>query len=419
MFSVLLLKLAIGLLVALTLGQTFLVVRYCRFLGRVRDDSGPSQFQPNAVVILCARGNDPHLAECLKGLSKQKYANYSVVCVVDHPSDPAVPVIQNRIEQSPGNRFRLLVVDSHSIECSLKCNSLVHAIRSLGPDIEVVALIDADVVPDEQWLVDLVGPLAQPQVGAASGNRWFEPTDGRLGSQCRYLWNAAAIVQMHAYRIAWGGSLAFKRTVLDKTGMLDRWSRSLFEDTMVADVLKTHGLVVQTVDRLLVTSRESTSVWGMSKWIQRQLLDTRLYHSYWPLVAAHGIASTLGIAAVVCLCLWLLVSGAFFATGWGVVAIVSFLVANLGLVYFIDRSATRVVQLRKGPSATMPGVPWGAIFKSMGLTQLLHFLAVAKVPTIRNVTWRQVDYSIRDRDQIRMDRYCPMAEEQRNQSESI
>ena len=56
-------------------------------------------------------------------------------------------------------------------------------------------------------------------MGVASGNRWYMPAEATAGSLVRYLWNAAAVVQMYWYGIAWGGSLAFKTKLLREAGL--------------------------------------------------------------------------------------------------------------------------------------------------------------------------------------------------------
>ena len=41
-------------------------------------------FQPRTVVILCLRGADPQLEDCLSGLLHQDYDNWELRIVVDH-----------------------------------------------------------------------------------------------------------------------------------------------------------------------------------------------------------------------------------------------------------------------------------------------------------------------------------------------
>ncbi len=58
------------------------------------------------------------------------------------------------------------------------------------------------------------------------------PIASSWGALVRYLWNAAAIVQMYWYEIAWGGTLAVKRKAIEKAGLLERWRHAFCEDTM-------------------------------------------------------------------------------------------------------------------------------------------------------------------------------------------
>ena len=77
-------------------------------------------------------------------------------------------------------RLSMLTVESWESDRSLKCNSLVHAFQSI--DDPVVVLVDADTIPDPNWLADLVAPLREEDVVACSGNRWFVPPRPETGT---------------------------------------------------------------------------------------------------------------------------------------------------------------------------------------------------------------------------------------------
>ena len=183
------------------------------------------KFNPKTALILCLRGADPSLQDCLRSIDSQDFEDLQLHVVVDDMSDPALEVV---------NEFRSnskLAVSIHQIEdrletCSLKCSAIITAINAIDLDREVVALIDADAIVTPQWLSTLVQPLANPEVGVSTGNRWFRiPEKHRLGAAVRGVWNAAAVVQMYLYEIPWGGSLAFRREVIDKAGLLEHWSQ--------------------------------------------------------------------------------------------------------------------------------------------------------------------------------------------------
>ena len=110
--------------------------------------------------------------------------------------------------------------------CSLKSSALLQAVRGLPADIEVVAVVDADVVAPVWWLRELVRPFADPQVVMSGGLRWFLPEQTNCGSGIRRIWGAAASAQMYSLNIPRGGTLCLFNTSEpddEKTGVSLGW----------------------------------------------------------------------------------------------------------------------------------------------------------------------------------------------------
>ncbi len=166
-------------------------------------------FQPPAGVVLCLKGKEENLIECLTGLVCQEYGNYQLFIIVDSEKDPALETVASFFAERKKKPIVQSLQSPHKT-CSLKCSSIIQAIDAIPSQYEVVAFIDADTVPDQSWLSDLVKPLADPTVGASTGNRWYAPRTNSLGAWVRKVWNAAAVVQMQRYQVPWGGSLALR-----------------------------------------------------------------------------------------------------------------------------------------------------------------------------------------------------------------
>src|ERR1043165_3087246 len=58
-----------------------------------------SSYQPRACVILCLRGTDPFLKDCLTGLLHQDYPAYRARIIIDSETDPAWDVVHQRLAQ--------------------------------------------------------------------------------------------------------------------------------------------------------------------------------------------------------------------------------------------------------------------------------------------------------------------------------
>ncbi len=252
-----------------------------------------AEYSPKVAIVLCLRGADPFLDRCIRALAQLNYPNFEVRIVVDDKQDPSWEILQRELTEQGAFRLAVDQLRSPNITCSLKCSSVAQAIRELDDSIEVVALLDADTIVHPNWLRELITPLADPTVGATTGNRWYMPERLSLGSLVRYSWNAAAVVIMYWCRIAWGGTLAIRRSVIDRADLLTRWQNAFCEDTMLFDTLRAHGLRQVFVPSLMMVNRENCTLRGVSAWITRQLLNSRLYHPGWLLTVMHCFATVL------------------------------------------------------------------------------------------------------------------------------
>ncbi len=412
----LLTNIAIVLLVATALFQASYVLLFRRQL-RKPDIRGKNSFKPKTAIVLCLRGVDPDLDDCLAGIANQAFENFELHIVMDHASDPSRPVVMKFIKRIEENAFPVHLHTLERIEStgSLKCQSLVFVIEHLAHDTEVVAFIDADAIVDEQWLARLVGPLADPTIGASTGIRWFTPPDDRLGSWVREIWNAAAIVQMQHYRIAWGGSLAIKKSVFEETDLLARWRTTLCEDTMLSSELRRFGLRVHRVASVVVNNCESTSLPAAVDWFTRQLLTVRLYHPYWPFVFGHAIAVGLCIFAVPALVLSLIQAGFSKMALTVLIAWVAYQFVNGLLLEAIRVTNRRLLGEDDREVKIQPVKYIWALLQA----QMVQPFAACKALLARTVCWRGVAYRIEKDKSVSLINYRPYRDVQTSADGSI
>jgi len=367
------------------------------------DQTGP------AVVILCLRGSDPFLGHCLSSLLQQDYPNYQVRIVIDHTDDPAHSVVtdllQHHVTSAP--RVTVEILDEKLTTCSLKCSSLLQVAQQLDHDIEFIAQIDADTIAHSQWLRQLATALRDEQVGAATGNRWYMPGTPSVGALVRYTWNAAAVVQMYWYQVAWGGTLAIKTSVLRETDVLARWSRAFCEDTMLYSVLRQAGKRVAFVPPLMMINREDCQLGGFFQWVKRQLLTARLYHPAWLGVLSHGILSTLIPLAGLFFVGYGLLSSSFSLVWQAGVTLASYQ-ASLALLLLPMEQAVRQIGSARGEPIRWLSLP-GMLkcLMIMPLTQLVYAAALSSATGMRRTNWRGIDYQIDGPQEITMQGYQP------------
>jgi len=103
---------------------------------------------PKTAVILSLRGMDADVMACLNGLMHQDYGSrYAAWIVVDSREDPAWQAASEAARTNTSVQVDIQPLHSKRSTCSLKCSALVQAVCALDDSYEIVAFLDADVVP--------------------------------------------------------------------------------------------------------------------------------------------------------------------------------------------------------------------------------------------------------------------------------
>ena len=359
---------------------------------------------PKTAVILCLRGADPFLPNCLKALLEQDYPQYDLKIVVDSQDDPAWKVARDTVKDATNVQISPLKIAS--TVCSLKCSSLIQAISELDSSYKVVALVDADTVVHPTWLRELVTPLLHPKVGATTGNRWYLSKGMYWGTLVRYLWNISAVIQMYLYGIPWGGTLAIKTQVIHQSGILEKWARALSEDTMLKDILAEYDLKVKFVPSLLILNREECTLPKLMNWMKRQLLISKLYHSQWWLVIIEAVFSTFLPNLIL-----VLIMVNFLLAKWDIFAILLtcysiYIFALLLIAIVVETSIREVISSRW----LIPKITFATLMKTLIGIPLTHwFYGFALVSSIRTskISWRNIVYRIKSPFNIHLTKYQP------------
>ncbi len=351
-------------------------------------------------VVLCLRGCDATLGDVFAALARQSHRDWRLQVIVDSIQDPAWEAAHDAVRTLEGRRaaWREATIEPLAVRPvtgSLKCASLRQAFGSLDARTRVVALIDADSVVREEWLVTLVDECTQPGVGAVSGNRWYDPTCDSLTGTIRMLWNAGAIVQMAAFGIPWGGSLAVRREALDAIGWPDIIRTTLCEDTALAAPLAREGWQHRFVPALVaVDEDDDVALRPLTRWIARQLLTARLHHPSWPLVAMHGVATSLALGVTIAFCGVALWRGSWMAAVIAAGAVIAYEGAS-AVLFLAIASAVRHAVITAG--GRVRPVHLGRILCRTALipmTQVVYAVATVVALTTRSIEWRGIIYDV-------------------------
>jgi len=377
----------------LVIGQTVLLIGYVRFLYRFRKQRQLADGEcPRAAVILCVRGLDPFLPACLKGLFQQDYPDYDIWIVVDSTRDPAWPVVNTLAQQYGRGNVRVLTLTERLSTSSRKSAGVLQALGQMDASREIVATLDADAIPHATWLRELVAPLSDPRVGVASGNRWYMPAVATTGSLVRYLWNAAAVVQMYFYEAGWGGSLAFKTKLLDESDLRQRLANAFGEDSATSRCARRHGYRIAFAPSLMMVNRETCSVKGLSGFLERQLLSVRLHNPWWWAIVAHGVTTSGSL--VLC---GLLAAAAAATADWAAAAsmgatLAAYWAAMAVMLLPLEWCARRIIRARGEPITGRGVWGWLRVAATIPLAQAVHFASIVKALVARDHQWRGVRY---------------------------
>jgi cellulose synthase/poly-beta-1,6-N-acetylglucosamine synthase-like glycosyltransferase len=362
---------------------------------------------PGATVILCLRGADPFLSNCLQGLVSQDYPNYQVRIIVDSQEDPASGVIIKALDNLEQKHVKVSPLNVRYQTCSLKCSALIQAVSSLDDDCEVVALIDSDTVPHRTWLRELVLPLADRKVGLTAGNRWYVPLKNQWGSLARYLWNISAVLQMNFYTIPWGGCLAFRKERLQQLRLLERWQHTLSEDVILHSAMREQGLDIKFIPSLMMVNREGCRLPDFIRWISRQMIMVKLYHSSWWAIVSYGLLSSLVLSLQIILLLFSATTFQWHMLAWSVGGLAFYGVALVAGICFLDREIRLLLALRDEQIPILSPSMIAKIFLALPVTQFAFATSIVLAMRIKTVEWRGIFYKIIGPWNIRLVKYYP------------
>ncbi|MCA9065418.1 MAG: glycosyltransferase family 2 protein [Planctomycetaceae bacterium] len=393
-----------SVLLVLTVASALLQVIWAhRFLNLYRPVDSTDSYCPKVLVVLSLRGADPFLHNCLAALFRQDYPSHHIRIIVDSRADPAWKVVQEVIDETGATHVELRELETPLGTCGLRVNALLQATTDLDPSCEIVAWLDADTLPYPQWLRDMVRPFQNPKVGATSGIRWYVPAFSNLGTLVRTAWNVAGVIQMVSFRMAFGGSLAYRASLLRDTTLRRQWSRILWEDVHTCRTVEDRGLRLEFVGAATLATRERISLAGCMRFLSRQMLNVRLYHSAFRLIALHSILMVAVPAGAIALMVFAAMSEQPFAAALSLGVL---LVHAAGMLYACLRCGycvRRSIVARGEPPWEAPWAMTPAVF----FTPVIYLISIGRAAISRAIEWRSIQYKVRGPYEIDLVSYHP------------
>jgi glycosyltransferase involved in cell wall biosynthesis len=340
------------------------------------------------------RGADPDLKVGISRILKQDYPNFELQIIIDSIRDPVWEIAHAAVRELGATNVKIFPLQDKSGKCSLACASLAQFLEGLDDSCEFVAFADGDMIVPPDWLTLMAAALGDKSVGATLGNKWFFPVGGRWGTLVRYLWNAGAVVPMWLFEMPWTGGLAMRRETIQKIQLAQKLRRGFAGDAPVKRAVESLGLRFRFIPQLMIPNWEEIDVVPCFSFIQRQLLNVKLYEPHWWMIVVHAAVTT-GIMVIpfISAAALLLMGQWRGAAALGLMGI-AYLSGLLFLLALLDRAMRRVI---RQAGTTLPPFSLHSawrLFVAIPLTQLLHLAAVLSCFGKRELVWRGVRYQI-------------------------
>lgn len=387
--------------------QSCLTLIFLWYLRSYKPQLLPDEKLPKTAVILCLRGADPFLHNCLRSLLQQNYPQYDLKLIIDSQEDPAFKIVTETINELGATNVQISILRAVHHNCSLKCSSLIQAVSDLDNAYPVIAFIDADTVVHPNWLRELVTPLLDDKVGLTTGNRWYVPTGNDWGSLVRYSGNVSTVVQMFLFQIPWGGTLAIKTEVLNRIKLLDKWGEVLTDDMLLHKLIKQQKLQIKFIPSLLMLNQEESSLGNLLESLKRLIISSKLYHPGWLAIISEAYSSILVPNLVIIIIFYLLLQSQWYA---GFLLFSSYISYTIGLVLLMLLMEISIHHILHNQGKKIPKLSPLIILKmliSIPLTQWIYGLIILSSLWTSSITWRGLTYRIQGPENIRLIEYRP------------
>jgi ceramide glucosyltransferase len=356
-----------------------------------------ANYTPFASVIVPCRGIEEGLAANLTSLFHQTYPAYEIIFVTDNENDPSLEVIQQVIKEQTDKVSRTILIAGPATDSGQKVHNLRAAVAQIDQRSDVLVFVDSDARPRRNWLRSLVAPLADAQVGAASGYRWFVPVNGGFASRLRSVWNGSIASALGANRksnFCWGGSTAIRRKTFARLNISERWRGSVSDDFTMTRVLGEANRPIHFVPACLVASPGDCDLGELLEFSNRQLKITRVYatHLWRPVLLGSALFCLVFFGGILLVTMRVL-QGVSFAVPLILLVVIFLLGAGKALVRF--RAVAEALP-EEGAKLRRDLISQLLLWPLASLLYLYNALAAA---FSRRITWRGITYELDSRQE--------------------
>jgi cellulose synthase/poly-beta-1,6-N-acetylglucosamine synthase-like glycosyltransferase len=258
----------------------FLLILIAGYLIRLRLNKPypPTDEFAVAVIVPCKGNDDPRFEANLISIIKQDYKGlFQFAFCLESETDPAMPILQSLARQFENVE---VCVAGLATQSSQKVFNILQGMARF-PRADIFLIADADIHPHSTWLREMVAPFQNPAIGATTGYYRRAPVKPyfQFGDYLAGLVNAVLTIFTADDRAQglWGGSMALRKSVMDKYNLYQRLSTEIVDDLAVMQTLHQHRIKRQYVPSCTVKSYCDMSIPDSIEWLIRQLQYLQLY----------------------------------------------------------------------------------------------------------------------------------------------
>ena len=297
---------------------------------------GADEYRPKISIILPCKGIDPGFEDNLTALLNQDYPDFELVCVAATDDDPAYVFINSFMQQRSISLQLKLIVAGISTKRSQKVNNLLQALKKCRSETEVFVFVDSDIRPNKRFLANLVNPLQNSEVGAATGIRWYLPNHATAGSMLISVWAAGALPMMidKHHNFAFGGANAIKKEVFEKAGIEKLLKGSLSDTFSITRGVKEAGLLIRFVPHCIVVSHEDSTIKETVEWSTRQTIITRVYSKpfWWTVFLTYSFSNAMLLTGILLIIISMISKSAYIVPAFFMLSLIPLEVLNVAML---------------------------------------------------------------------------------------
>ena len=349
----------------------------------------PARFSPRAAVLIAVKGIGHSTQPFLSALRAQRYENFRLIFALESSTDEAFAVVTQLQRELEGQTSVEVILAGVNSNRAQKVHNLLAALTALRADDQIVVFADADIIPAQTWLSDLIRPIASGEAAASCGYRWQLPMTSDWPSLIVAAadMSVATAARSRMWNLCWGGSVALDRKALDQLDLICAWDRAASDDLTLTRALRTRKLRIYVPPFVLVASPVSHTWASLLRFMHRQYLLLRVYAPrHWLLTAWTLCIPALGAATALALLL---------QAQWWVLAFLASSCALLQLRLGGRRSIAALVLSASDlntATATVQFARW-----AWPLIHLVHLAAFASSAVGQRFIWAGIRYRLTGR----------------------